>query len=126
MSMDLGKLMTEPVPPPLGDHDIDPKRTCTRLIGRSVSGNSQLCDEPAAYHVDWGSYAGFVCAGHLGEVGTRWESNGGHDLGSDCGMPGVSWFDRPDGSSYCAYDGDVPTTWQSGEAVWTVPLGVAS
>lgn len=95
--------------PPLGSYDIEPLRRCTRLIGYHADGLESLCDKPAVLHVDWGEHAGFVCHEHLGEIGTRWKTHDQHGLGPYCGMPGAMWFTYTDGSSNCAYEGDVPT-----------------
>jgi hypothetical protein len=96
-------------PPPLGEVYLDPKRTCTRLVGYAPGGKEILCDAPAVRHVDWGEWAGFCCGTHWGEAQRMWSTAADHALGPYCGMPGALWYSCPDGSSYCAYEGDLPT-----------------
>jgi hypothetical protein len=93
--------------PPLGDVDLVPSRRCTRLLRFDESGKEQLCDVPAIVHVDWGDACGFVCDEHAHEaIALKWQGRASHELGSYCGMPGASWFDCEDGTSFCAYEGD--------------------
>jgi hypothetical protein len=48
------------------------------------------CGESAVRHVIWDESMenGFVCAGHLPEIGTVWSYFAIHEVGPDCAMPG--------------------------------------
>jgi hypothetical protein len=109
-----------PVMPPLGDEH-EPKRTCTRLIGRNDDGSERLCDEPAIVHIDWGPNLGFACEAHAAELNVKWKAEDHHPLGSACGMPGSLWywasFDD-ERTSWCAIPGDgLPVVETAAEAV---------
>src|SRR4051812_10103288 len=105
--------MTSPEPhergmPSLGNVDA-PERKCTRTINGIVGTGEVLCGKPPLEHLDWGPYTGYVCAEHREEALTRWKAQAHHVVGPYCGLPGVLWWNFDDGSSYCAYEDDLPT-----------------
>lgn len=94
--------------PPLGNV-VSQERTCTRTVNGVVGAGEVLCGKPAVTHLDWGPAAGYVCTAHNKEAVTRWKPQAHHRVGPYCGMPGSLWYSCPDGSSYCGYEGDLPT-----------------
>ena len=101
--------------PELLDYAVE--RQCSRSVG------GVPCGRPPILHVIWEGKTfepGFVCADHLGEIGTLWTPFAQHALGPDCGMPGSVYV--PD-ENRCRHR-DLPTAEPVRAVVAGVPVEV--